>query len=109
MRRGCWLSGVLRWDLAAVVLCSLNLASCADYETAYQQSIDGYVSGQPRAADAGGGGDAASAPAATSDGEGPISYGSGSGAGQGSQAGGSSPEGFQTIGSGASGVILPGG
>lgn len=100
-----------RWGLPLVVLLGLSAASCADYESDYKQSVDGYLSGQPKATAAPAGGEAAptAAPSGGSGGSQPMSYGSGSATGSGSSAGSGSPEGFQTIGSGASGVILPGG
>lgn len=97
---------------ALVVMLSLTLASCADYETDYQQSVESYTNGPPRAAASAESGAAASSAAAPSgSADGPISYGSGStsGSGTGSGAGSGSQEGFSTIGSGASGVIVPGG
>ncbi len=96
------------FGLVVAMLC-LSFASCADYESAYEQSVQNYVNGQAKAA-AAGSSDAAeqAAPAEGGSSESPNSYGSGSAPNGGSSAGGSSPEGFQTIGSGASGVILPG-
>ncbi|MBL6830686.1 MAG: hypothetical protein ISQ70_04635 [Pirellulales bacterium] len=98
----------------ALAVFSLTLASCADYETAYQQSVENYTSGPPRAAAAAGGdASAAASPAAGGDAATPMSYGSGTssgtGSGTGSSSGSGSQEGFSTIGSGASGVIVPGG
>lgn len=94
----------------ALAVLSLTLASCADYETDFQQSVDNYTSGPPRAAAAAGGdASAAAAPAAGGDAATPMSYGSGTSSGTGSSSGSGSQEGFSTIGSGASGVIVPGG
>ena len=100
-----------RWGLPLVVLLGLSAVSCADYDSDYKQSVDGYLSGQPKATAAPAEGEAtpAGAPAAGSGGSQPMSSGNGSAAGNSSSAGSGSPEGFQTIGSGATGVILPGG
>lgn len=92
---------------------SLMMASCADYEGDYEQSVQGYLSGQPKAAQPADGAAATTqtTPPAGGGSNGTISYGSGAndaGSSSGSGSGAGSPAGFQTIGSGASGVILPG-
>ncbi|MGA0038357.1 MAG: hypothetical protein ACO3NZ_00785 [Pirellulales bacterium] len=104
-----------RWGTLLVVVLALTVASCADYESDYQAQWSSYVDpntpSKATAAAADGGGQSAPAatPSADASGSQPMSYGSGSAPAGGSSAGGSSPEGFQTIGSGATGVILPGG
>lgn len=102
-----------RFGFSLVAGLSLMTASCADYEGDYEQSVQGYLSGQPKAAQPADGGAANTQTTTPAGGgsNGTISYGSGSsdaGSSAGSGAGAGSPAGFQTIGSGASGVILPG-
>lgn len=100
-----------RFGFGLVAGLSLMIASCADYEGDYEQSVQGYLSGQPKAAQPA---DSAAATTQTTTpagggSNGTISYGSGSSdSGSSSGSGSGSPAGFQTIGSGASGVILPG-
>lgn len=103
--------GAGRFGLGVVAGLALMMASCADYEGDYEQSVQGYLSGQPKAAQPADGAAATTQTTTPAGGgsNGTISYGSGSSSeGSASGSGSGSPAGFQTIGSGASGVILPG-
>lgn len=95
----------------SLAMLSLTLASCANYEADYQQSVERYSSGPPRAATAAAGANASAeaTPAAGNGAAAPISDGSGGSSGAGPSSGSGSQNGFSTIGSGASGVIVPGG
>ena len=93
-------------SFGAVAVVSLAMASCADYESAYQQSVENYLGNQPREtasdapAEAAPPADAGITPGVPGNAGGPPGGNPGSGSG--------GPEGFSPVGSGAAGVIVPG-